>query len=105
MDTKERYLYGTLFALVAEQTEAIAKYTKGNLGWWGKGRLGARSKEIDKFLQKIVAHKIASGAFRGGSAEHVLEHVGYDLAEIEMGGLGKRVSDEQIEFVKNALGL
>ena len=98
-DNKELYLYGTLVALFEEQVEAIDKLTDGRLGMWGKSRLGARNREIDKILDKILAHKRTKlGTSFDASSE--LQH---DLESIRTGALGRRYSDGSLRFFESLL--
>jgi len=59
LDKKETYLWGTLLALVKEQLDAIDKSISGSLGFWGKSRMQARNKEMEKFLKKLVEYKVS----------------------------------------------
>ncbi len=61
LDNKEAYLYGTLFALIQEQLEALEKLASGNIGFWAKNRIPGRGKVIDKFALKIINYKISKG--------------------------------------------
>ena len=59
LDKKETYLWGTLLALVKEQLEALNKAASGSLGFWGKGRIQARNKAMEKFIKKLIEYKVS----------------------------------------------
>lgn len=98
MEAKDTYLYGTLFALVKEQLDAIDLQISGGLGMWAKMRFQSRTKEIEKFVRKILKRKIAN------HGEQALQLVIDDLEHIESNKeLWSDVSSAQIEYVRNIL--
>jgi hypothetical protein len=95
MDNQELYLYGTLLALAEEQSVAMSKLARRELGWWGKGRIQSRGREIGKFLQKISNHKTSKGS------NNCSEDIRSDLAEIRSGNFPKNYSEEIFETLES----
>ena len=60
LDKKETYLYGTVLELIRENLVALEKHEQGKLGMWGRARATSRNGTIDKFVQKIIDHKVAA---------------------------------------------
>ena len=98
MDRKETYLYGTYLALIREQLAALDKLTNVTLGFWGKSRVGGRTKEMGKFLQKIVNYKLQAGV--GDPFLQMKEDL--SLIENETNVWGD-IRKEEIEFLRNAI--
>ena len=61
LDKKETYLYGTVLQLVRDNLAALEKHQQGKLGFWGRARANSRNGTIDKFVQKIINHKVKTG--------------------------------------------
>ena len=100
MDKKETYLYGTYLALIKEQLVALDKLSSGNLGFWGKSRISARTKEMGKFLEKIINHKLQAGV------EDPFFQMQEDLLFIENNtSVWGDIRNEEIEFLRNAIGV
>ena len=98
LDKKEIYLYGTLLALIREQLESVDKVSGGKLGFWGKNRMQARNKEIDKFLRKIIEHKFGQGF------SDPLEQILSDLELIRNdNNVWGDISTNQLEYISNIL--
>jgi len=76
---KEIYLYGTLLALVREQLDAFDKQVTSGLGFWARARLGSRTKEMQKFVFKILTIKAGNDQ----SMADAIEGMAADLEAIE----------------------
>ena len=76
-DQKEKYLYGTLLALVRDNLAALDRHQQGKLGLWGRSRASNRNRAIDKFVQKLIDYKSKQGCSDPTSA------IISDLARIE----------------------
>ena len=100
LDKTELYLWGTLFALVKEQLEAINKAATGSLGIWGRSRMQARNKELEKFLKKLIEHKISS---------YGVDVMGALLKDIEFikqdNQIWGDVSTSELEYVQSLLSI
>lgn len=98
MDKNETYLWGTLLALVREQLAALEKHSRGKLGMWGKARIGARNKEMQKFLFKLLEHK---AKVYGDSA---IEGLISDLEAIEKDqNVWRDIASEEIDYLRTIL--
>ena len=95
---KETYLYGTLLALVEENLVAIEKHQQGKLGVWGRARASSRNGAIDKFVQKIINHKLARGQ------DDPIDEMVLDLAFIQNDvDVWDDVSDAQLDMLRKLL--
>ncbi|HEY4135791.1 MAG TPA: hypothetical protein VGO34_11310 [Alphaproteobacteria bacterium] len=61
MPAKETYLYGQLFALAKEQDDALDALAARKLGMWGRARLQARTKRMQKVAFEIMVAKVKGG--------------------------------------------
>lgn len=99
LDKTEVYLYGTLFALVAEQLTAIESHVEGQLGFFGRMRLQSRTGTITNFVAKLVQHK------QDGDGD-ALQQIWDDLERIAMEtdeGVWKGVRREHLEYLRNLI--
>jgi hypothetical protein len=98
LDKKDVYLWGTLLALVREQLAAIDKHVQGTLGMWGRARLQSRTKEIQKFIFKLMERKMRF------CSDEALEALHADLAEIRAdNGMWHDVTPSELEYVRTIL--
>ena len=54
---KEVYQYGVLMSLAEEQSDAIEKLIRRELGWWGRARLQSRVSKMISLLEDIIRNK------------------------------------------------
>lgn len=98
MSRKEIYLWGTLLALVREQLSALQKLTRGTLGIWGKSRINARNKAIQKFTFKLLQEKSKN------NNDSFIEALFLDLEEIEKDqDIWMDITSEEINYMKTIL--
>jgi beta-lactamase class D len=100
LDKKEIYLWGTLLALVKEQLEAINKTATGSLGFWGKSRIQARNKEMEKFLKKLIEHKLS--CYGDDVMDALLKDIEFIKQDNQIWG---DVSTSELEYIRSVLGI
>jgi len=98
LESKENYLYGTLFALVKEQLDTIDVQISRGLGMWAKMRFQARTKEIGKFVTKIL--KLKKARYGDKAVPIFLDDLEYIESDEE---LWNDVTSGQVEYVRNIL--
>jgi hypothetical protein len=98
LDSTEVYLYGTLFALVKEQLDAVNRHAEGKLGFWGKGRIQPRTRTITKFLIRVLQHK--QSAHGGDAIQRIADDLDFMVVDR---GLWKDVAVEQVEYIRGIL--
>lgn len=98
MDSKNLYLWGTLFALVREQLDAVDNQVGGRLGQWGKARFHSRSTQIQKFLFKLYERKFQTHGYFAAQA------LAEDLQNIEQNkNTWKGITIHEITYIRNML--
>ena len=72
LDKTELYLYGTLLALTEEQSVAISKSIKGNLGRFGKSRIVSRGRKIGEIYENVIRHKQTKSSLESKTLESIV---------------------------------
>jgi len=97
-DKNETYFYGTLLELAREQLISWDKHQRGKLGMWGRARASSRNGAIDKFVQKLIDHKVARGI--ADPVANIVE----DLEFIQRdSSVWDDISDDQLNFLRKLL--